>query len=185
MIALDEAGLFPNNEDDLVETARLYFETMVRETKINPVWVYQDWGVALGMLARKHQDRRSAALYTKAYQLLQMSANAGDSATLQANWSAVLLGEAWQTVEARRADLLGEAERRTRQAESLQPGNGLYNLACVAALQRKDQEVMKNLRLCARYPTQPNRAAFDRDRSFAEVREKDWFQDLVREIYPH
>ena len=114
----------------------------------------------------------------------ELSANAADSADLRANWSAVLLAEAWQTGEARRVELLGEAERHARQAEALQAGKGLYSLACVAAERRQEKDVMDYLRLCARHPTLPGRIEFDGATDFSEIRGHDWFQDLVNGIYP-
>jgi hypothetical protein len=137
-----------------------------------------DWGAGLAMLAREPQR------YAKAYDLLRLSADAADSADLQANWSAILLGEARQSSQARRGDLLGEAERHARQAESLQSGKGRYSLACIAAQRRQVKEVIEHLRLCARYPTLPTRTAFDAERDFSEIQDQRWFQDLVREIYP-
>jgi hypothetical protein len=184
LIALDEARLFPDREEELVEAASQYFQTMLQDTRVSPVWVCLDWGVALQELGRTRPNSRSEILCAKAYELLRMSADAGDSANLRTNWSAMLLNEATQTVGARREDLIDEAERHARQAESLQAGVGLYNLARVAAYRRQDKEVMQHLRLCARFPALPARTAFDTGGDFAEIRDQNWFQDLVREIYP-
>ena len=136
------------------------------------------------MLAQARRNSRSEALYAEAYELLRMSSDGGDSANLQTSWSSMLLAEAAEALGTRREDLLNEAERRARQAESLQAGKGLYKLASVAAHRRQDHQVAGYLRLSARYPTLPARTAFDADRAFAEIRERNWFQVLVREIYP-
>jgi hypothetical protein len=184
LIAIDEARLFPDREEELLEAASRYFQTMLQEKRVSPVWVYLDWGVALGMLAQVRRNSRSQALYAKAYELLRMSADGGDSANLQTNWSSMLLGEAGEAVGVRCEDLLNEAERHARQAESLEAGKGVYKLASVAAHRGQDQEATEHLRLCARYPTLPARTAFDADRAFTEIRDQNWFRDLRHEIYP-
>ena len=184
LIALDEARLFPEREVELLEAAGQYFQRMLEETQTNPVWLYLDWGVALGQIARTRDSGLAADLYNKADERMQLSADAGDSANLRASWAALLLDQARHTTGPNREDLLGKAERHARQAESSQAGKGLLHLAGVAALRRQEKEVAGHLRLCARFPAFPRRTAFDADQNLAEIREQNWFQTLVREIYP-
>ena len=178
LIALEEARLFPVRADEYLEAANRHLQAILQNSQVDPTWAYIDWGVRLAMLAQEPEQ------YAKAYELLRKSADSEGSEDLQANWSAILLAEAWQAGEARREDLLSEAERHARQAESLQSGKGRYSLARIAAQRRQVKDVMEHLRLCARYPTLPGRIAFDAAPDFSEIRGHNWFQELVHDIYP-
>jgi hypothetical protein len=68
------------------------------------------------------------------------------------------------------------------QAEALKEGAGAYNLACMAALHGQEEECREWLAIAEKENTLEDRAHMETDSDLESVRQKPWFQDLLRRL---
>jgi len=95
------------------------------------------------------------------------------------NWGNALLGQA-KTKQGAEADSLFElAVEKLLEVESLSRGSGAYNLACLNALRGDEKECRKWLEKSRDFGWLPSREHMEQDTDLDNVRECQWFQDLL------
>jgi hypothetical protein len=65
------------------------------------------------------------------------------------------------------------------RAEEIRPGSGAYNLACLYALQNREEECRGWLEKSYQHGTLPSREYLEKDTDLDNVREKEWFQKFL------
>lgn len=79
-------------------------------------------------------------------------------------------------------ELYALAKEKCTEAEELMPGQGAYNLACVASLTGQHTEARSWLEKARKHGELPNRAHIDGDTDFDAVRDEVWFQSFLDSI---
>ena len=95
------------------------------------------------------------------------------------NWGAALSAQA-QTKSGAEADrLFDTAKEKCLAAEAIVPGIGAYNLACICALQEREDECRTWLEKSKAHGKLPNGDHVLKDADLASIRDMDWFQALI------
>jgi len=74
--------------------------------------------------------------------------------------------------------LFADAKEKCLAAEKVKPGDGAYNLACIAALQSDEQGCREWLEKSKQFGTLPNRSHMVNDPDLEAYREREWFKKL-------
>ena len=95
------------------------------------------------------------------------------------NWGTVLLTQARARDFDQASDLLDVAWEKCQTAETLVPGVGAYNLACISALRGDEDACERWLETSLSHGKFPPRDHLLNDPDLARVRATGWFQALV------
>lgn len=101
------------------------------------------------------------------------------------NWGIALLQE-FQACKKQGLDepaLLTLAEEKLRHAETIKPGAGAYNLACVHALRQQPDQAVSWLRICQQHGALPPEAHICNDPDFDPIRHSPEFRSWWRETF--
>ena len=98
------------------------------------------------------------------------------------NWGNALLEEAKTKSGAEADTLFAQAEEKLLAAEQLHPGSGVYNLACVAALQGHSEACLQWLEQARAAGMLPSREHLMADTDLDSVRNEPWFAELLASI---
>ena len=94
-------------------------------------------------------------------------------------WTEALLIQAEGKSETEVEDLFRQAQEYASKAESLVPGVGAYNLACVEARRGNEDDCRAWLIKSKESGTLPSRNHLLQDSDLSSVRQRDWFQSFL------
>jgi hypothetical protein len=185
IIGFDEARKNPSREAEQVEAAHAHFQNALELKAESRGLLQLDWGTALATLGGERQGAEADRYFAEAFTRFASVASDDKAFTpVQNNWSAFLLVQARRKTGEQKERLLEESWTHASTAEQREPTLAAYNLACIAA-ERSDWDTMsKWLRISARGPRFPAPSHTDTVTSFDPIRQEQWFQDLLRELYP-
>jgi tetratricopeptide (TPR) repeat protein len=135
-----------------------------------------NWGTDLGELAAIKQDEDIFAQAFAKYEAALSIKPAYEKALN--NWVENLLKFYNIT---RNKDLLREAEQKSHQVEQLR-GKASYNLACVYALQEKEEACRERLLACKADGTLPDTHHLLADEDLSVYRDTAWFKALIESL---
>ena len=129
--------------------------------------------------ARAYNDKKYELAVGYLKQILKIDPQNADALS---NWGAVLIGQAKTKKGKAKRQLLNEAREKCLKTESIKPGEGAYNLACVHALLGEEKECQKWLKIVEQGGTLTNRL-ITREKAMADpdlksVRDKAWFKQI-------
>lgn len=105
-----------------------------------------------------------------------------DFATSQALKPADIPGNAVFYLHGQPAQLLPEARSKFIEAEAVSPGAGSDNLACVNAVEGREDECKKWLQKSKDLGTLPSRDHLLNDADLESVRDREWFQAFLENL---
>ena len=182
IVSLEQARVTPERHDELLQDARRHMEAFIEQHPDRERDVLQDWAGALCFVARARQGAEVGEVMAEVFALLERAEPKGDSAVLQDQWAAILLGHARTRSGKERENLLTEADRHARLAQTMDAGR-TYNLACISAQRGVLEDVETWLtRSCEGPHCQPLEHVLA-DGDF-QVLPQNWLQPLVARLYP-
>ena len=78
--------------------------------------------------------------------------------------------------------LFAESKKKFLSAESISPGSGAYNLACLCALQNEENECREWLEKCLKLGQLPTYEHMAKDPDLDSVREQEWFKAFLKKL---
>jgi Tfp pilus assembly protein PilF len=167
------------------EAARLFaaaVEKYQAALTIKPVKheALNNWGSLLSEQAERASGEEAARLFVAAAEKYQAALTVKpDSHDALNNWGSLLLERAKHAAGADAMPLLVEAGEKLAAAVKINPAN-TYNLACLAALLGDETKCRQNLENAERCGTLPDAEHLTADTDLDVVRDKPWFQELLR-----
>ncbi len=98
------------------------------------------------------------------------------------NWGAASMDHAKQKTGEEADRLFAQAREKLLNTESLIPGKGAYNLACLRALQGHTDECKKWLLRSLEFGSLPSKQHLLEDSDLESVFDLDWFQELLAKL---
>ena len=139
-----------------------------------------NWGNALDTQARTKTGTDADRLFSQAGEkyaaALAIEPNKHEAYN---SWAAALLTQAEGKSETEAKDLIRQAEENARKAESLVPGDGAYNLACIEARKGNEDSCRAWLIKSKEFGKLPSREHLLQDSDLSSVRQLDWFQSFL------
>ncbi len=146
---------------------------------------FNNWGNALSEQAKAKSGPEADALFAQAYErYAQAVAIKPDNYEAFYNWGVALFAQASSKdgVEAQR--LFEDAYEKVLAAERIRPGSGAYNLACACSRLGKEDECREWLEACIQPGTLPTRDDLLSDPDLENMRERDWFAEILQHAKP-
>ena len=72
-----------------------------------------------------------------------------------------------------------QAEDLLKKLEDIRPGEGAYNLACIAALRGQEKKCQGWLKISKKFGKLPDADHILKDKDLNTVREKEWFKKML------
>jgi len=142
-----------------------------------------NWGTALAEQAKQNSGAEADGLFAQAGEKLEAALRIKpDMHEALFNWGLAILEQAKQKSGEQADHLFAQAGEKCHQAEKLVPGFGAYNLACISALQGREQECGTWLEKSRDSGKLPSREHLLEDTDLDNVRDKDWFQSFIDDI---
>ena len=140
-----------------------------------------NWGTALVEQAKGQTGEEADRLFAQAGEKYQAALRIKpDQHDALQNWGGALIQQAkWKTGEEAES-LFSKATEKILKAEEIRPGSGAYNLACIAALRGDSGKARKWLEKSHELGTLPDDQHLREDTDLQNVRDEDWFQELLR-----
>ncbi len=139
-----------------------------------------NWGTSLSDQAKTKTGEEANNLFAlaggKYQQVIEIKP---DMHTAMDNWGYTLVEQAKTKTGEEADNLFALAEEKLYDAEKIQPGAGSYNLACICALQNKEDECRKWLETSQQFGKLPSREHLLKDTDLESVRECEWFKALL------
>jgi Plant specific mitochondrial import receptor subunit TOM20 len=172
-VALAALARAKNNDEPLFREAMSKYEAALA-IKPDKHEALSNWGVALSALARaKNNDeplfREAMSKYEAALAIKP------DKHEALRNWASALLNLYHKSPD---ENLLSEAEDKASRAEKIE-GKASYNLACVYALQNREEDCRLQLLRCRDAGTLMDAAHVLADEDLKAYRDRAWFRELV------
>lgn len=140
---------------------------------------WNNWGGTLIEQARKKEGSEADKLYSEAYTKLQEALKIKpDHYKAWSNWGVTLLKLAQKKDGQEKQKLIQEAKEKCLRAEQIKKGEGVYNLACIAATEENEDECKKQLKVGEEAKTLPIRKHAMKDDDLKAYRDKDWFKAI-------
>ena len=139
-----------------------------------------NWGLALYGQTKQKSGEEATRLFAAAGEKYEAALRIKpDKHETLNNWGLAILGQA-KLKSGKEADkLFADASEKCLQAEELVPGYGAYNLACVSALQGREQACRTWLEKSRDHGKLESREHLRTDTDLDSVRDKDWFQSFI------
>lgn len=171
------------NKDDEFESAAKRFRQITEEPDLKDkgafARAYHNWGVALAGWARKKQGEEADELFAQACEKYQKAVELKEDLYRAHNsWGGALLFMARAKTGTKQTELWAAAEEKCLKAESIRPGSGSYNLACIWALRGNKVECKKRLKASEQARELPTRKHAMEDEDLKNVWEEPWFKSL-------
>ncbi|HOS42927.1 MAG TPA: hypothetical protein PK794_04475, partial [Armatimonadota bacterium] len=142
-----------------------------------------NWGSALADRAGLTEGAAAEALFADACERYAAAiAVKPDMHEALNNWGIALVARFHLHIHAEICDFLGEAEKICIRSAELSENRKVYNLACVKALQGKDEECLHWLETALAHDTLPSVEHLMADRDLESVRDKDWFRQFIAKV---
>ena len=168
--------------DELYRQASEKYEAAL---KIKPDYyeAFNDWGSELESWARTKTGvaadelfRQAGEKYVEAVKVMPDKREAFDSG------GSTLILRHTVFYENKKSKLLDQAKEILLKAEASQEGSSSYNLARVCALNSDGDECRKWLMKSKERGDLPSRAQLEQDADFANIRQKQWFKDFLKDL---
>ena len=168
--------------DELYRRASEKYEAAL---KIKPDYyeAFNDWGSELESWARTKTGvaadelfRQAGEKYVEAVKVMPDKREAFDSG------GSTLILRHTVFYENKKSKLLDQAKEILLKAEASQEGSSSYNLARVCALNSDGDECRKWLMKSKERGDLPSRAQLEHDADFANIRQKQWFKDFLKDL---
>ena len=140
------------------------------------------WGLALYDQAATKTGPEAEKLYREAGEKYSaaMIVDSGNS-HIANDWGAALMAQA-REIGATPADTLyDQAQQKFQLAGNLRTGLGSFNLACIHSLRGEYDDCKKQLEIARDTQTLPSLFEVRDDTDLANVKELDWFKELVED----
>lgn len=145
--------------------------------------VLNNWANALSEQAKLKQGAEADELFARAAEEYgQTLAIKPDFHKALNNWGNALSAQAQQKQGGEAEQLFAQAREKLLQSETLSQGSGAYNLACVAALQGREDECREWLEKSCQLGTLPTREHLEQDTDLDSVREAGWFRAFLEKL---
>lgn len=175
-----EALSEPARETALRAEAEEQFRFLLEKVPGQSFTILLNWSGALGELARARTGDAAIRLYAESEAKFQEAEKQdATQAVLYKNWSSILIDRARTS----QPTLMDEARHRAEHAESLEPGQGGYNLACIAAENSDPGSVRHWLLRAASLGKIPRLTHILADDSFQKYQSKPWLRETLTEIF--
>ncbi|HYI13460.1 MAG TPA: hypothetical protein VEK57_30735 [Thermoanaerobaculia bacterium] len=139
-----------------------------------------NWGNALDEQAKTKSGEEAEGLWRAAYEKYAAAVQIEpDDHRVLNNWGVALMVQASNASAERKEDLLSAAVEKCSLANEIVPGEGSYNLACVAGIRGDAEECRKWLLHAKEHGKLPDREHMLADPDLAAVRDEAWFRELV------
>jgi tetratricopeptide (TPR) repeat protein len=138
-----------------------------------------NWGNTLLNQAKTKDGLEADELFAQARKKCQaaLEIKRDDYVALD-NWGLSLTEQA-KTKDKMEADqLYAQAKEKFQAANALVPGLSSYDLACIAALQGKEDDCLKWLKDSQAHGKLQSLQHIDEDKDFDSVRDKEWFKEF-------
>ncbi len=172
--SLGELAALKQDEDIFAQAFAKYEAALAIKPDMQEAFF--NWGTDLGELAAIKQDQDIYEQAFDKYEAALLIKPAYEKALN--NWVENLLKLYSIT---RNKDLLREAEQKSGQVEQLR-GKASYNLACVYALQEKEEACKEQLDACKTDETLPDALHLLADEDLGAYRDSDWFKILIESL---
>jgi len=140
---------------------------------------YNTWGVALYELAKNKKGTEAEKLLNQAIERYKKTIEIiPDHSDAYNNWGAALIHLAQLKGGKDAGDLVNQAEEKCLKVESITPGKGAYNLACVYARRGNEDKCQEWLKVSEKAGALATREHAMADDDLKSVRDKDWFKNL-------
>jgi cytochrome c-type biogenesis protein CcmH/NrfG len=153
-----------------------------RATEIKPdkYEAWGNWGIALLEQALKKKkgdeaDKLFAEAYAKYQKVTEIKADSYESWN---KWGNALLAQARKKTDDEKKNTLLEAKKKYLKAEQIGKGKGVYNLACIAAIEGDEVECRKWLKIGEEAGTLMTREYAMKDEDLKAYWDKDWFKAI-------
>ncbi len=169
--------------EGLKEACRKYKQVLAIKPDLHEALT--NWGSALtrlGWLVAAEEPDAVGGYYEEAFKKYEQAlAIKPDAYQALNSWGAALLSMARLETGEEREALLARAEELVGKAEEIEPGSGLYNLACVYAMQGREEEAFAKLREAIEQSKAPwSHVAQDPD--WDDLRDHEAYQKLEAEF---
>ena len=142
-----------------------------------------NWGTALMAQAKQKSGAEADRLLAQAGEKYEAALRIKpDTHEALNNWGTALLDQAKQKSGAEADRLFGQAAEKYLRAEELMPGQGAYGLACISALQGREQDCRAWLEKSQAQGQLPSQQHLLDDTDLMSVRSRDWFQSLIANL---
>ncbi len=179
-----EAEVSPARQEELVAHAE---EALQRRSAMNPydaAAVLCNWASALADLGSARSGEEALRLYTQADDKFRESEQIQpDSRVLRKNWSSMLLRHVRERGGSDGSELRERARAQAELTDAIDPGEGGYNLACLAAQMRDDDEVERWLTHSADHGKIPPLSHILSDADFLRIRDDQRFREALDRIF--
>ena len=142
-----------------------------------------NWGNALTGLAKLKRGDEADTLYRNAYSKYEAAiAIKPDEHEVLDNWAFSLVHLFHRSGSTEATSLLAEALDKATKANALHPGAGAYNAACACSLLDRPDEARAWLQRSRDAGELPDLDHLESDTDLANLRDLDWFQDLLSDL---
>lgn len=147
-----------------------------------PIALY-NWGTVLLKQAKAKDGDEADKLFEQAYEKYKAAVDINpDFHEAFINWSIALLEQVKMKDGEEANKLIEEAIEKCIKAESILPGSGAYNLACINAMRGQEPECRKWLEISRDTGHLPSKEDIEKDSDFDSVRDSDWFKKFLDSI---
>jgi hypothetical protein len=177
-----EAEASPSDEASLLAEAEAQFRALITMAGDQAPLVLINWASSLGEIAMARTGEAAARLYRWAGEKFEEAEPLQpDAVVLHKNWSSILVRQAHDLRLP--ATVWQRARHHAERANALEPANGSYNLACVAASEEDREGIARWLADTAEYGKTPPLSHILSDVNFAALRSEPWFLRILDDIF--
>ncbi len=168
--------------DGLFELAGEKYESALK-IKPDDHEALTNWGIALYEQAKTKSGEEADGLFELAGEKYEevLKLKQDDHIALN-NWGNSLSGQAQNKSGDESKNLFADAFEKCLKAESIKPGSGSYNLACISALQGKSDDCRKWLNNWQKYGELPDKKHIETDNDLDSIRNEEWFKKLLEKL---
>ena len=176
-----ESLMVAGNYDEVIRRGKAFNETYILEEVVETIsWAHIMKGIVLSNQAETKSGEEADKLFADAYQEYEAALKIKpDKHEALYNWGYALLSQA-KTKFGEEADkLFNLAVEKYLEAESILPGEGSYDLACLSALRGDYVGCRKWLEKSRELGSLPDRNHIKADTDLDAVRNKKWFKEFL------
>ena len=168
---------------DVAQSAFAAIAESPKFTKVEVSNCYLDWGNALVGLAKQKSGDEADRLFKLAGEKYEAALRIKpDKHEALNNWGNMLCDQAKQKSGDEANGLFKLAREKLIESESLSPGSGAYNLACLSALQQQPEECRRWLFESLKHHAIPSKQHLLSDPDHESIRDLDWFKELLSQV---
>lgn len=171
-----------SKKEDLFKSAYKKFSSAASWDARNAE-TFHHWGLVLYEQAQYKQAKEARELFKTACEKFEKALGLGpNNAKVMNDWGAALIEQARNKPEKYAASFYEEARTKIAAANSLEPGLGAYNLACIHSLRGEQKGCQKCLEQAHETGNLPAEKYLKIDKDLDNVRNEKWFNDFVKKL---